>query len=97
MSAPEQCILGLDPGISGALAFYFPAHPELIAVEDAPVAGGEIDAATLARRIAQMAPTIAVIAHPSCGKNVRSRARAEARGRALDPYRQKAESAFSTG
>jgi hypothetical protein len=61
MSAPEQCILGLDPGLSGAIAFYSPVHPELIVAEDMPVAGGEVDAATLARRIAQMAPTIAVI------------------------------------
>jgi crossover junction endodeoxyribonuclease RuvC len=61
MSAPEQCILGLDPGLSGAIAFYSPVHPELIVAEDIPVAGGEVDAATLARRIAQMAPTIAVI------------------------------------
>ena len=34
------CILGIDPGASGALAFYFPDQPELIGAEDVPVAGG---------------------------------------------------------
>jgi hypothetical protein len=61
MSGPEHCIIGIDPGISGAIAFYFPSRPDLIAVEDLPVAGGEIDAATLARRIAQMTPTFAAV------------------------------------
>ena len=55
------CILGVDPGLSGALAFYFPASPSHIVAEDIPVAGGAIDAATLAQRIAQMRPTMAVI------------------------------------
>ena len=57
----EICILGIDPGLSGAIAFYFPASPNHIIAEDVPVAGHEIDAATLAQRIAQMRPTIAVI------------------------------------
>jgi hypothetical protein len=61
--SPEPCILGIDPGFWGAVAFYFPARPNMIGVEDVPVAGGEIDAATLARRIAQMAPTFVVIEH----------------------------------
>lgn len=57
----EVCILGVDPGLSGAIAFYFPAAPDLIAAEDMPVAAGEVDAATLARRIRQMGPALAVI------------------------------------
>lgn len=57
----EICILGVDPGVSGAVAFYFPARPDLIAAEDVPVAGGEIDAATLAQRINQLAPSVAII------------------------------------
>lgn len=57
----EPCILGIDPGLSGAVAFYFPSRSDLIAADDVPLAGKEIDAATLARRIAQMAPTMAVI------------------------------------
>lgn len=61
MSAPETCILGIDPGASGAIAFLFPSRPDLIGVEDVPLAAGLIDAATLARRIRQMAPTLAMI------------------------------------
>lgn len=57
----EPCILGIDPGASGALSFYFPSHPELIAAEDVPLVAGEIDAAQVARRIEQMAPTMAII------------------------------------
>lgn len=61
MTAAEHCIMGVDPGLSGAIAFYFQGHPALIAAEDVPVAGGEIDAATLAQRIRQMSPTCTVI------------------------------------
>jgi crossover junction endodeoxyribonuclease RuvC len=38
------CILGIDPGLSCAIAFYFPGCPDLVAAEDMPVAGGEINA-----------------------------------------------------
>lgn len=55
------CILGIDPGISGGLAFYFPTEPDKISAEDMPVAAGEVDAATLAQRINQFRPTLAVI------------------------------------
>lgn len=57
----ETCILGIDPGLSGAIAFYFPNHPDMIGAEDVPVVGKEIDAPALARRIEQMGPTIAII------------------------------------
>ena len=53
-----RCILGIDPGISGAIAFYFPDHPERVAVEDMPVAAGDVDAVTLANRIRAMAPDV---------------------------------------
>lgn len=61
MSKFEPCLLGIDPGASGAIAFFFPSRPELIAAEDVPLAAGDIDAGTLARRINQMRPTMAVI------------------------------------
>ena len=54
-------ILGVDPGVSGAIAFYFPIIPSRIAVDDVPVAGGEINAAELARLIRIHQPTLAVI------------------------------------
>lgn len=53
-------ILGIDPGVSGAVAFYFPMVNRL-AVDDVPVAGGEINGYELARLIRMHRPTMAVI------------------------------------
>jgi hypothetical protein len=55
------CIVGIDPGQQGAIAFYFPSAPHLVAVEDMPLAGDHVDAVTLADRISQMRPDMAVI------------------------------------
>ncbi len=55
------CILGIDPGMSGALAFFFTSHPDTVSAEDAPVVAGMLDGATLAARIRQMAPDVAII------------------------------------
>jgi hypothetical protein len=52
------CVMGIDPGMSGALAFYFTGYPERVAVEDMPVVAGDVDAVTLAKRIAAMAPDL---------------------------------------
>lgn len=60
MSAP-RCFMGVDPGISGAVAFYFPAAPLMVSADDVPIVAGEIDAATLAARIGQMKPDMAII------------------------------------
>ena len=57
----DRCILGIDPGISGALAFFFPGVPSRVCAEDVPVAAGEINAAGLAERIRKMAPDVAII------------------------------------
>jgi len=54
-------IMGVDPGISGAVAFYFPMVPSRIAVDDVPVAGGEINGYELARLIRMHRPTMAVV------------------------------------
>lgn len=59
-------IMGIDPGVSGAVAFYFPMVPSRIAVDDVPVAGGEINAAELARLIRIHRPTLAVIERAQC-------------------------------
>jgi crossover junction endodeoxyribonuclease RuvC len=56
----RPCILAVDPGLSGALAFYFPAQ-DAITAEDMPVVSGDVDAATLAARIAQMKPDLAIV------------------------------------
>jgi hypothetical protein len=54
-------IMGIDPGVSGAVAFYFPMVPSRIAVDDVPVAGGEINVHELARLIRIHRPTMAII------------------------------------
>lgn len=55
------CICALDPGLTGAVAFYFPTHADRISVEDMPVCAKETDAVTLARRIDQFKPDAVVI------------------------------------
>lgn len=57
----NPCIMGVDPGVSGAIAFYFSAYPNVISAEDVPVTGNDIDAVTLAARIEQMRPDMCVI------------------------------------
>lgn len=54
------CILGVDPGVSGAIAFYWPEAPHRVIAEDFPTAYGHIDSGHLADRIRQMAPDFAV-------------------------------------
>lgn len=57
----EPCILACDPGLTGAIAFYFPSAPDHVAVFDMPVVDGEVEPASIIRRIRQMGPTIAII------------------------------------
>ena len=57
----DRCILGIDPGISDAIAFYFPGIPSRVCAEDVPVAAGEINAAGLAERIRKMRPDVAIV------------------------------------
>lgn len=61
MKPPVVCILAIDPGLTGALALYFPDAPERVSVYDMPVVDGEVNPAALAARIRQYAPTHAVI------------------------------------
>jgi crossover junction endodeoxyribonuclease RuvC len=56
-----RCIMGCDPGISGSIAFYWPEAPWRVIAEDIPALVGRIDAVTVADRIAQMKPDMAVI------------------------------------
>lgn len=55
------CVVGVDPGMTGALAFYFPDAPERVSVEDMPVAGDAVDPHALERRIRQFGPAFAVV------------------------------------
>ena len=55
------CVVGIDPGITGAIAFYFRETPSRVAVQDLPLAGGEISAPLLADLIRSFAPSMALI------------------------------------
>lgn len=61
-SVATPCIAAFDPGSSsGAMSFYFPFHPGQITAEDLPGVAGQVDAATLAARLEQMRPDVAII------------------------------------
>jgi hypothetical protein len=51
-------ILGVDPGITGGIAFLF---ANCVVAEDIPTAGGEVDVDTLVRRVREMQPALAII------------------------------------
>lgn len=55
------CVLGVDPGITGAFAFYFPEYSDRIAVHDMPVVDGQVSAASLADAFRVMSPDIAIV------------------------------------
>lgn len=59
--ADPFCICGIDPGLSGAIAFFFPAEPNRVTVEDMPVLNGCTDEMTLFRRLEQFRPDAVVI------------------------------------
>lgn len=54
------CILGIDPGLSGALGFYFPAV-QRVALEDIPTADGEVSSPALAARVKVFKPSMVVL------------------------------------
>ncbi len=55
------CILGIDPGVSGAYAFYWQDVPHRIIAEDFPTVSGHIDAVSLSERFHQIAPDVAIM------------------------------------
>lgn len=54
-------ICGIDPGLSGAIAYYAPEHPGVIVAEDLPVVGSEIAGTILAKNLEIMKPSLVVI------------------------------------
>jgi hypothetical protein len=52
-------ILGVDPGITGGIAFLYPSGE--IAADDIPTVDGSVDVDALVRRVRQHAPRLAVI------------------------------------
>lgn len=59
------CICGIDPGLSGAIAFYYPRHAGMVSVFDMPTAAKEVDVATLTRLAEQHRPNAAFVEHVS--------------------------------
>lgn len=57
----DVCIMGVDPGLSGAIAFYFPSQPMRVAVHDMPLADGEVSSPLLAEMITDYQPLLAII------------------------------------
>jgi crossover junction endodeoxyribonuclease RuvC len=55
------CIAAVDPGKSGAIAFYFTSHKEVVSVEDMPIVDHLINGVELASRFKQMQPDACVI------------------------------------
>ncbi|KQT08510.1 hypothetical protein ASG40_11560 [Methylobacterium sp. Leaf399] len=60
-SDADLCLCAIDPGLTGAVAFYFPAHPERLAVEDMPTVNGEVNVLELERCLRAFAPALAVV------------------------------------
>ena len=69
-----QCILGLDPGLSGAVAFFYPSHPEAIGCYDMPIVDRRVNGAALYDIIQQHRPDLAIIeaVHSMPGQGVSS-------------------------
>jgi hypothetical protein len=55
------CIVAIDPGLTGAMAFYLTDFPDRVSVYDMPVVDGEINAAALRDKIRTYAPDLAII------------------------------------
>ena len=56
-----KCVMGCDPGASGAVAFYYTNDIHLIAAYDVPIIGKEINATALAEIISHHNPDLAVV------------------------------------
>ena len=56
-----KCILGCDPGLSGAIAIYYPDHPMCIACFDMPANAHGVDGYALSKIVKQFMPDVAFI------------------------------------
>lgn len=57
----DRVVLGIDPGASGALAFYWPEAPGLVVIEDMPTVDGVVSGALLADMLGRYQPTEAMV------------------------------------
>jgi len=53
--------MGCDPGVSGAISFYFPDYPENISLYDMPSVGKDVNAPAITSLIKKYQPDIAII------------------------------------
>ena len=58
---PGDCIVAMDPGLSGAVAFYWIADPDRVDVHDMPVVDKQVNAAELVMLLRLRKPKAAVI------------------------------------
>jgi len=56
-----HCLAAIDPGLTGAIAFFFPLTPDRVSVHDMPVVGSEVETASLARLLRQHGPAFTVV------------------------------------
>lgn len=61
MSDGDPLIMGIDPGLTGAIAVLSPQYPGVVSAGDMPVAGKHIDSAALHRLIRSFGPDVVVI------------------------------------
>jgi hypothetical protein len=61
---PSGVILGVDPGVTGGIAFLYAGSGRIEAL-DIPTAGGEVDVDTLVRAVRAAAPSLAIIERAS--------------------------------
>lgn len=61
MSGRNTCIMGIDPGASGALAFIFTDAPDMVSVEDMPVAAGRVCGAQIGDTLRRLRPDFAIV------------------------------------
>jgi hypothetical protein len=59
--ADVACIAALSLARTGALAFFFPAHPDRIAIDDIDLRAGDCLATTIARRLRQFSPDALIL------------------------------------
>lgn len=55
------CIVAIDPGLMGAIAFFWPVEPEHVELHDMPTVAGEVDVIELAAIITRHEPRLAII------------------------------------
>lgn len=55
------CFMGVDPGLSGAIAFYYPSHQNNVSIYDMPSIGKEVNCPELRALVQQYRPDYAII------------------------------------